>query len=96
MFALGYPLHPPGKPEQRRDAHLPAITVPVLIVQGEHDPFGTSSELAHVITSMQARVQLDVVAGGHHSLAVRGRPPDELYDRLSARIADWLDAAYSV
>lgn len=96
VFAIGYPLHPPGKPEQRRDAHLSAITVPVLIVQGEHDPFGTSSELAHVITSMKARVQLDVVAGGDHSLAVRGRPPDQLYDWLSARIADWLDSAYSV
>ena len=34
LVFLGYPLHPPGKPEQRRDAHLPAINEPMLFVQG--------------------------------------------------------------
>jgi predicted alpha/beta-hydrolase family hydrolase len=79
VIALGYPLHPPGRPEQPRTAHLPAITSPVLIVQGEHDAFGTPSELAPVIATMQAPVTLHVVAGGDHSFKVRGRRSDEVY-----------------
>ena len=79
VFALGYPLHPPGKPEQPRSAHLPHIVVPVLIVQGERDAFGTPDELTPVIATMKAPVTLTVVAGGDHSLGTRGQPADELY-----------------
>jgi predicted alpha/beta-hydrolase family hydrolase len=90
VFALGYPLHPPGNPAQLRIGHLPAITVPVLIIQGERDPFGTPSELEHVIPTMQARVELEVVSGGDHSLGARGRPPEQLYESIAARLAAWL------
>jgi predicted alpha/beta-hydrolase family hydrolase len=79
VVVLGYPLHPPGKPEQRRTAHLPTIAVPVLIVQGERDAFGTPAELRPVTETMPARVTLHVVAGGDHSLSVRGRPRGEVY-----------------
>jgi uncharacterized protein len=89
VFALGYPLHPPGKPQQLRSAHLPAITVPVLIVQGERDTFGTPSELTPIIGSMKAPVTLEVVRGGDHSLATRGRPPDQLFEWLAGVIATW-------
>ena len=41
LVFFGYPLHPPGKPDQRRDAHLPAISVPRLFIHGTRDPFGT-------------------------------------------------------
>jgi hypothetical protein len=92
VFALGYPLHPPGKPDQLRSAHLGDISVPVLIVQGELDPFGTPSELAPVIGAMRSRVSLEVVPGGDHSLAVRGQPADELYDKLATSIAEWAGA----
>ena len=40
LVCLGYPFHPPGKPEQLRTAHLESLTCPALIVQGERDPFG--------------------------------------------------------
>lgn len=89
VFALGYPLHPPGKPDQLRSAHLSDITVPVLIAQGEFDPFGTPSELTPVIAAMRSRVTLEVVAGSDHSLAVRGQSADHLYDRLAAVIEQW-------
>ena len=82
VIALGYPLHPPGKPDQPRTAHLPAITAPVLIIQGEHDVFGTPSELEPVIATMRAAVTLHVVAGGDHSLKVRGRPSEQIYEPL--------------
>ena len=80
IIALGYPLHPPGKPDQLRAAHLPAIAVPVLIVQGERDTFGTPAELEPVLATMRAVVTLHAVAGGDHSLAVRRRTTPEIYD----------------
>jgi uncharacterized protein len=90
VVVLGYPLHPPGKPDQLRIAHLPAIDVPMLIVQGERDAFGTPSELAPVIASMRAAVTLHVVAGGDHSLAVRGQPHGAIDDAVMRAIQGWM------
>ena len=80
IVVLGYPLHPPGKPDQPRTAHLPSITAPVLIIQGERDTFGTPDELAPVLKTMHAPVTLHVVARGDHSLAVRGQKTPDFYD----------------
>jgi hypothetical protein len=90
IIALGYPLHPPGRPDQPRVAHLPSIAVPVMIVQGERDAFGTPSELEPVIRTMQAKVTLHVMEGGDHSLAVRGRAPDDTRAPVLDAIADWM------
>ena len=92
VIVLGYTLHPPGKPDQLRAAHLPAITVPVLIVQGERDTFGVPSEIEAAVETMQAPVTLHVVDGGDHSLVVRGRPRDRTYPPVIAAIADWVRA----
>ena len=40
VLCLAFPVHPPGKPEKTRLAELDAVHVPVLVVQGERDPFG--------------------------------------------------------
>ena len=44
VLCLAFPLHPPGRPEKSRLAELEAVTVPVLVVQGERDPFGMPPE----------------------------------------------------
>jgi predicted alpha/beta-hydrolase family hydrolase len=91
VVALGYPLHPPGKPEQLRAAHLPAIRVPVLIVQGERDAFGTPAELRPIIDRMPGAV-LHVVARGDHSLAVSKAgevSQKEVYATVLDTIAAW-------
>jgi hypothetical protein len=72
VVVLGYPLHPPGKPDQLRIEHLPRITVPVLIIQGERDPFGSADELRPHFASLGERATINAVAGGDHSLVVRG------------------------
>ena len=96
VVCLGYPLHPPGKPEQPRTAHLPSIAAPVLIVQGERDTFGTPSELAPVVATMNTDVTLHVIEGGDHSLNVTrsGRKESasgsEKYARVIELIADWM------
>ena len=46
LVCLGYPFHPPGKPEQLRTKHLIGLETPTLIFQGTHDEFGTKEEVA--------------------------------------------------
>jgi predicted alpha/beta-hydrolase family hydrolase len=93
IVALGYPLHPPGRPDKPRTEHLPSIRVPVLIVQGERDTFGTPDELKPAIAAMTAtKVTLHVVAGGDHSLTVRGKKKDEAFDEVLDVVARWATA----
>ena len=54
VLLLGYPLHPPGRPEQRRDTHLPDIVEPMLFVQGERDEFGGTGELNELLPRLHA------------------------------------------
>jgi predicted alpha/beta-hydrolase family hydrolase len=64
---LGYPLHPPGKPAERRDKHLPAVVRPMLFVQGSRDAFGTPHELVPILSGLQPAAVLHEVAQGDHS-----------------------------
>jgi len=92
VVALGYPLHPPGKAEQLRAAHLSRIRVPMLIVQGERDPFGTPAELQPVLDATAAEATLHVVENGDHSLAP-SRQKDRVastYVELQHVIARWI------
>jgi predicted alpha/beta-hydrolase family hydrolase len=90
LVLLGYPLHPPGKPEVRRDAHLPGVRVPMLFVQGERDTFGTKGEMTPLVERLGLGVRgtrLYVVDGGDHSLA-RGRGRAGAGDATLAAVAD--------
>jgi predicted alpha/beta-hydrolase family hydrolase len=40
VLCLAFPVHPPGRPERSRMDELDGVDVPVLVVQGERDPFG--------------------------------------------------------
>jgi uncharacterized protein len=75
LVLLGYPLHPPGRPAQRRDKHLPAIGRPILFIQGERDTFGTPSQLQPIVDSLQPSPALHVVAGGDHSFKLSRKDP---------------------
>ena len=72
LVFLGYPLHPPGKPERLRVEHLERITVPMLFLQGTRDPFAQPGQLAKVITALGERAEHVPVEGGDHSFNVRG------------------------
>jgi uncharacterized protein len=91
LVFLGYPLHPPGKPEQRRDAHLPQIAEPMLFVQGSKDPFGTSAEIDALLPSLK-KATLRIVPGGDHSFKVPGKQAqkdaalEEIMDDVAAFI----------
>jgi predicted alpha/beta-hydrolase family hydrolase len=93
VFFLGYPLHPPGQPEKRRDAHLPLVRDPMLFVQGSRDQFGTSSEIAAILPSLQ-NATLHVVPDGDHSFNVRGSAAvkREVLESIADVVVRWIDA----
>jgi len=64
-ICLGYPFHPPGKPERLRTEHLQTLRTPTLILQGERDPFGRPEEVAGYALSPQ--LQLQWIPHGDHS-----------------------------
>lgn len=66
VLALSFPLHPPGRPERSRVSELEQAGVPVLVVQGERDTMGRPEEFPDL-----TGVDLAVVPGGDHGLAVR-------------------------
>jgi predicted alpha/beta-hydrolase family hydrolase len=78
LVFLGYPLHPPGKPDRIRDAHLDDVRVPMLFIQGTQDSFARWDLLEGVVKRLADRAVLHPIEGGDHSLRVRGRPRDDL------------------
>lgn len=95
LVFLGYPLHPPGRPDRIRDAHLYDVTVPMLFVEGTRDPFCPLDTLERVRTKITAPTDLYVVDDGDHSLKVRkssGRSTPEAWGAAVETTADWIVA----
>jgi len=95
LVCFGYPLHAPGQ-TRLRDAHLPAIRTPVLIVQGARDAFGTPEEIRTAMKAMSAPVRLFVVESGDHSLSVpksSKRTQEEVYRLVEEEISGWMASA---
>src|SRR5215475_11534901 len=95
LLFLGYPLHPPGRPEAPRTKHLPAIRAPMLFVQGSRDAFGTPDELGPVIRDLKVPVDLCIVEGGDHSFKVpkqAGRTQEQVYNFMLDHIERWVRA----
>jgi predicted alpha/beta-hydrolase family hydrolase len=93
LVFLGYPLHPPGRPDKLRDAHLPQIKARMLFIQGERDTFGTPDELRAVIKRLHLPATLLAIQGGDHSLKVpesAGIPQQEVYESTMDEISRWL------
>jgi predicted alpha/beta-hydrolase family hydrolase len=85
LVLLGYPLHPPGKPERLRVEHLPDVVVPTLFVQGDRDPFGTPEELAAAQATIAGPVSSVTIPGARHEL--KG-----VDDQIVDSIRKWLGA----
>ena len=92
LVFLGYPLHPPGKPEQLRDAHLKDVRAPMLFVQGSRDAFGTTDEIRAVIKRLHLPATLFPIEGGDHSFKVpksSGFTQQQVYQNVMDEIARW-------
>jgi predicted alpha/beta-hydrolase family hydrolase len=91
LIFFGYPLHPPGKPQKRRDEHLPKIRVPMLFLQGTRDPFGSPEEMEALVKSLKSST-LRLFDGGDHSLAApkKNDPKGEYLDTALDIAAEWM------
>lgn len=83
LVLIGYPLHPPGRPDRLRTAHLPALDVPCLFVSGTRDPFASPGELEEATATIPAPVTHVWVEGGGHDL--RGADAE-----VASVVAGWL------
>jgi predicted alpha/beta-hydrolase family hydrolase len=75
LVFLGYPLHPPGKPDQVRAEHLDGLDLPMLFLHGTKDPFATPEVLAPVLARLGGRATDVAFEGAGHSFEV-GRSGD--------------------
>jgi predicted alpha/beta-hydrolase family hydrolase len=83
LALVSYPLHPPGRPERLRVAHLDRLHVPCLFLSGTRDAFGTPTELEEATAVIPGPVTHVWLDGKDHSL--RGCD-----DRVAAAVAAWL------
>jgi uncharacterized protein len=92
LIFLGYPLHPPGRPDKLRADHLKGIHAPMLFVQGARDAFGREDEIRAVIKKLRLPANIHVVEGGDHSFKIPKRigvPQATVYEMIMDKLADW-------
>jgi predicted alpha/beta-hydrolase family hydrolase len=82
VVCLGYPFHPPGKPERLRTAHLETLKTPTMIVQGTRDRLGTEEEVATY--TLSPSIELAWMADGDHSFKPRKKSGRTLEQNLEA------------
>lgn len=82
LVLVSYPLHPPGRPDKLRTAHLPSLTVPCLFVHGTRDPFASPDELQAATATIHGPVTHVWLAGGHD---LKGADA-----KIAAGVAEWL------
>ncbi|MFE0801518.1 alpha/beta family hydrolase [Streptomyces sp. NPDC058812] len=87
VLALGFPLHPPGKPEKSRADELLGAGVPTLVVQGGNDPFGRPQEFP------EGTYDLIEVPHGDHGFAVPKRAQttqEQALDLITEGVVKWV------
>jgi len=91
LICLGYPFHPPGRPEKLRTAHLETLETPALILQGERDPLGTRDEVASY--SLSPAIRIAWCPDGDHSFKPRkasGRSQEDNWDLAVSVVFEFL------
>ena len=92
LVFLGFPLHPPGRPDDKRAEHLERVQIPMLFLQGTRDEFADLKLLRPVVKRLGERATLHLVEGGDHSFKVlksARRTAEEVMTELVARIDRW-------
>jgi predicted alpha/beta-hydrolase family hydrolase len=92
LLLLAYPLHPPGQPHKLRIEHLPAITVPVLCMNGTRDPFCTPDLMERTLEGLGANWRMHWLEHADHSFHVlkrSGRTNAEVLAEAADAIVGW-------
>lgn len=93
LVFLGYPLHPPNRPERPRADHLTDIPCPMLFVQGTRDPLCRLELLEPILAGLPVPVELHRIEGGEHSFKVLkrlGRSEQAVWDEVARTAAEWM------
>lgn len=93
LLLLAYPLHPAGKPEQLRDAHLPSITIPTLCLNGTRDTLCRRDLMESVLPRLHQTFEMHWLEGadhGFHVLKSSGRTDADVLAEIGSATAAWL------
>src|SRR6266536_3690968 len=93
LVCLGYPFHPPGKPERLRTKHLETLRTPALIVQGTRDALGSREDVAGYRLSTSIRIAW--IEDGDHSFKPRkssGRTEAQNLSQAIVRVQEFLSS----
>jgi predicted alpha/beta-hydrolase family hydrolase len=89
---LGFPLHPPGRPDNKRAEHLAQVRIPMLFLQGDRDDFADLKLLKPMLKGLGDRATLHLVEGGDHSFKVlkrSGKTEADVMGELADAMVDW-------
>ena len=98
LVFLGFPLHPPKQPGERRAEHLRDVELPMLFLQGTRDALAELDLITAVCGRLGPKAKLHVVEGADHSFAVlkrSGRNGAEVMEELTTTITEWVQSLVS-
>jgi predicted alpha/beta-hydrolase family hydrolase len=98
LLLLGYPLHPAGKPERRRDGHFPRLDLPVCFVSGTRDSLAPRPELTRAAGTVRGPVTLhwlDSADHGYRPLKASGRSIDGVLAEAAETSVTWVQGLTS-
>jgi uncharacterized protein len=93
LLLLGYPLHPAGKPERRRDDHFPRLDLPVCFVSGTRDSLAPRAELTRAARKVAGPVTLHWLESADHGyrpLKASGRSVGDVIDEAAETSVTWV------
>src|SRR5882762_8686740 len=96
LVFLGFPLHPAGRPSDERGAHLFAVQIPMLFMQGTRDQLADLQLLQKLVGQLGARATLKLFQDADHSFHVparTGRKDSEVRAEMSKALAEWIEMA---
>ncbi len=92
LVFLGFPLHPPGRPSDKRAEHLAQVRIPMLFLQGDRDEFAALNLVKPAVKRLGAGATLHLVEGGDHSFHVlkrSGRTDADVMSELADVVTEW-------
>jgi predicted alpha/beta-hydrolase family hydrolase len=98
LIFLGFPLHPPGQPSDKRAEHLFEVDIPMLFLQGSRDEFAELGLLQPLVKKLGARATLKLFEDANHSFHVparSGRKDPEVRKEILGVLADWVQKVLS-
>jgi predicted alpha/beta-hydrolase family hydrolase len=96
LVFLGFPLHPAGRPSDERGAHLSAVQIPMLFLQGTRDQLADLHLLQPLVGHLGARATLALFQDADHSFHVparTGRKDSEIMTEMMDALAGWIETA---